>query len=48
MYASRNASLLADDCETRIQKLDTSNAGGEERLAAKNEVIESCASQPTK
>ena len=33
------------DCETRIQKLDASNAEGEERLAEKNEVIEFCVSQ---
>jgi hypothetical protein len=34
-----------DDCETRIQKLEDSNAEGEERLAAKNEVIDFCARQ---
>lgn len=33
------------NCETRIQKLDASNAEGEERLAEKNEVIDFCASQ---
>jgi hypothetical protein len=35
----------ADDCEARIQKLDASDAEGDERLAEKNEVIDSCASQ---
>jgi hypothetical protein len=35
----------ADGCETRMQKLDASQAEGEERLAEKNEVIEFCASQ---
>ena len=35
----------ADDCETRIQKLDASKAEGAERLAEKNEVIGRCASQ---
>jgi hypothetical protein len=32
-----------EDCETRIQKLDASQAEGEERLAEKNEVIGQCA-----
>jgi hypothetical protein len=32
-------------CKTRIEKLDASQAEGEERLAEKNEVIEFCASQ---
>jgi hypothetical protein len=31
-----------DDCEARMQKLDASNAEGEERLAEKNEVIDFC------
>ena len=35
----------ADDCEARIQKLDASDAEGEERLAVKGEVIEYCLSQ---
>ena len=35
----------ADDCEARIQKLDASNAEGEERLAVKGEVIEYCLRQ---
>ncbi|HTV37683.1 MAG TPA: hypothetical protein VMF12_14720 [Xanthobacteraceae bacterium] len=34
-----------EDCETSIQKLDASQAEGEERLAEKNEVIERCATQ---
>ena len=34
-----------DDCESRIQKLDASDAEGEERLAAKYEVIEFCSRQ---
>ncbi len=33
------------DCETRMRKLDTSQAEGEERLAEKNAVIDHCASQ---
>jgi hypothetical protein len=33
------------DCEARIQKLEDSNTEGEERLAAKNEVIDFCARQ---
>ena len=34
-----------DDCESRIQKLDASDAEGEERLAEKNDVIGRCAAQ---
>lgn len=34
-----------DDCETRMQKLDASQAEGEERLAEKNDVIGHCATQ---
>ena len=34
-----------DDCEARMQKLEDSNAEGEERLAVKNEVIDFCARQ---
>lgn len=34
-----------DDCETRMRKLDASNAEGQERLDEKNEVIGFCASQ---
>ncbi len=33
------------DCETRIQKLEASNAEGQERLDEKNMVIEVCAKQ---
>lgn len=33
------------DCETRIQKLDASQAEGEERLAEKQSVIGTCAKQ---
>jgi hypothetical protein len=33
------------DCETRLQKLDSSQAEGQERLDEKNAVISSCASQ---
>ncbi|MGY8663757.1 hypothetical protein Q3C01_15480 [Bradyrhizobium sp. UFLA05-109] len=35
----------AEDCETRMQRLDASQAEGEERLAEKNEVIAFCTSQ---
>lgn len=34
-----------DDCEARMQKLDASDAEGEERLAVKNAVIAFCARQ---
>ena len=34
-----------DDCETRMQKLDASQAEGAERLAQKNLVIDACAGQ---
>jgi hypothetical protein len=34
-----------DDCEARMQKLDASNAEGQERLDEKNEVIAVCARQ---
>ena len=34
-----------DDCETRISKLESSQAEGEERLAEKNQVIDYCAGQ---
>lgn len=36
---------IGDVCETRIRKLDASDAEGEERLAEKNEVIGYCATQ---
>ena len=45
----RSASSLPnsteDDCETRIRRLDASEAEGEERLAEKDGVIRHCASQ---
>jgi hypothetical protein len=34
-----------DDCETRIQKLDASNAEGQQRLDEKNAAINFCANQ---
>ena len=34
-----------DDCEARMQKLDASNAEGQERLDEKNEVIDFCGRQ---
>ena len=37
--------VSGDDCEARMQKLEDSNAEGEERLALKNEVIDFCARQ---
>jgi hypothetical protein len=42
---SSRPNFTEGDCETRIEKLAESNAEGEERLAAKNEVIDFCASQ---
>ena len=39
------ASAAGDDCEARMQKLDASNAEGEERLAEKNAAIAVCARQ---
>jgi hypothetical protein len=36
---------IEDDCETRIQKLDASNAEGQERLDEKNALIGFCANQ---
>jgi hypothetical protein len=49
MHLARNAAVLPgvgdDDCETRIEKLDASDAEGEERLAEKNAVIDFCARQ---
>ncbi len=39
------ANSTGADCETRIQKLDASQAEGEERLAEKHAVIEACARQ---
>ena len=40
-----NPARAADDCETRISKLEASQAEGAERLAEKNAVIGTCASQ---
>jgi hypothetical protein len=34
-----------DDCDAKMQKLDASNAEGEERLAEKNAVIDFCGHQ---
>ena len=34
-----------DDCEARMQKLDASDAEGQERLDEKNQVIDFCARQ---
>ena len=42
--ASQPASI-EDDCETGIQKLDASNAEGQERLDEKNALIDLCANQ---
>jgi hypothetical protein len=39
------APASTEDCEARMQKLDASNAEGEERLAAKNDVIAFCTRQ---
>ena len=39
------AKSLGEDCETRMRKLDASQAEGEERLAEKNDVIARCAAQ---
>lgn len=36
---------VEEDCEARIQKLEGSQAEGEERLAEKNSVIGACAKQ---
>lgn len=48
-HVLRSPSSLAnsteDDCETRMRKLDASEAEGEERLAEKNVVVDHCASQ---
>jgi hypothetical protein len=43
--ASPPSNSTGDDCETRIRKLDASQAEGEERLAEKNRVIGHCARQ---
>jgi hypothetical protein len=36
---------IEDDCQARIQKLDASNAEGQERLDEKNVVIDFCANR---
>ena len=43
--SGRSAAETGGDCESRMQKLDASDAEGEERLAAKYEVIEFCSRQ---
>ena len=43
--SKRSAETGDDDCERRMQKLDASDAEGEERLAAKYDVIAFCARQ---
>jgi len=43
--AASQATPTEDDCETRIQKLDASNAEGQERLDQKNALIDFCANQ---
>lgn len=43
--AASQPTPIEDDCETRIQKLDASNAEGQERLDEKNVVIDFCANQ---
>jgi hypothetical protein len=43
--AASQPTRIEDDCETRIQKLDASNAEGQERLDEKNALIDFCANQ---
>jgi hypothetical protein len=43
--AASRVNPTAGDCEARIRKLDESQAEGNERLAEKEAVIDSCASQ---
>jgi hypothetical protein len=43
--ASSRTNSTEGDCETRIRKLDESQAEGEERLAEKDSVIDTCAGQ---
>ena len=43
--AGTNPIASEEDCETRIRRLEASTAEGEERLAAKNEVIDFCSGQ---
>jgi hypothetical protein len=43
--AASQATPIEDDCETRIQKLDASNAEGQERLDEKTALIDFCSNQ---
>lgn len=43
--ASKPPNLTRDDCEARIEKLDASDAEGEERLFEKRSVIDACFNQ---
>jgi hypothetical protein len=43
--ASTPPNPTGDDCEARIEKLDASQAEGEERLAEKRSVIDACVDQ---
>jgi hypothetical protein len=43
--AASQSAPIEDDCETRIRKLDASNAEGQERLDGKHVVIDFCANQ---
>jgi hypothetical protein len=43
--APSRVNSTAGDCEARMRKLDESQAEGDERLAEKDAVIDSCASQ---
>ena len=43
--ASRPPKSTTDDCEARIEKLDASDAEGEERLFEKRSVIDACFDQ---
>jgi hypothetical protein len=43
--AASQATPIEDDCETRIQKLDASNAEGQERLDEKHALIDFCGNQ---
>ena len=42
---ARAAGKAKDSCETRIEKLEVSQAEGAERLAEKNDTVERCDSQ---
>jgi hypothetical protein len=43
--AASTLGVAQDDCEARMQRLEASQAEGEERLAEKQAVIESCLNQ---